>query len=902
MLRLIGHAQNGRKPTADVALQRGPLPRFDGITPGTVSSPGPVQGQTTGPIRIPPLTQDKVAQYTGLFERQTLQNNMLPGEQAREIFDKSGLPNETLGRIWGLADTEARGALTQTEFIISMHLLTSMKSGALRGLPNVLPSGLYEAAAGRSQSPRPTGMPPLNRQLSGTPQNRTGSPLARGRANDWAVSAADKAKFDQLYADLDKNNTGFISGEQAVPFFSRSNLPEDTLAQVWDLADVNSSGQLSKDEFAVAMYLIRQQRVGGSGALPSTLPANLVPPSMRTQAAAPPSAFQPPPMKQPPPPAQTKSALDDLFGLESSTSSPAPAQTSMSTGGSAGDPFAGGTPTSPTRASTTGTFKPFVPTSSFGRSLANQPSDSGTAGSTQQSSGADDLLGDNDPEASKNISGESTELANLSNQIGTLSKEMQNVQGKRTTTQNELGQTNSQKQNFEQRLAQLRQLYEKEAKDTRSLEEQLKKSRIETQKLQGECMTLEGNCADMRQQHQQLSNALQADQQENSNLRERIRVANASIAQLKPQIEKLKSDGRQQKGLVAINKKQLSTTEGERDKLKTEAEGLESGAGGGDDQSRQLETGSPVSTPNRIASPALSTGSGNNPFFKRTQSTDIMGTFATSQPKKESDRSFDEVFGSSGPQPPAPFKPQTTGTSTASTGSVPNAGRQKADNPPPPPESRQISSSYLPFQEQPSSLTSSRVVSPPASHAGGSAEGTASSEQTETADKEEPAEAFSSTGTKVAVGAGAGAAALAATAVAGSSLNNNASTTSFDEATSPFQKDDLAKAKSDFDSAFASFNNSKKSTGSESNSNAKSAFDTEFPPINEFDGDDSDTESESGSGGFDDDFAPGSPEAKRKEKETSEQKPNTEETSDSKGTADSAAGSNKDAPEEATKE
>ena len=304
------------------------MPRFDGISttpaPAPVSSPppaAPIQAQGTGgAIRIPPLTPEKATQYAGLFERQQLQNNMLSGEQARTIFEKAGLPNEVLGRIWQLSDTEQRGALVATEFIIAMHLLTSMKTGSLRALPHVLPAPLYEAATRRGslssaprQSPTNTGMSAIPRQLSGTAQVRTGSPLGRppigpqgtgsGGASDWAVSATDKAKFDQIYNDLDKSNKGYITGEEAVPFLSQSNLPEDALAQIWDLSDINSKGHLNRDEFSVAMYLIRQQRINRGQALPTTLPANLVPPSLRTQARPPPatSAWDPPEVSQPPP-------------------------------------------------------------------------------------------------------------------------------------------------------------------------------------------------------------------------------------------------------------------------------------------------------------------------------------------------------------------------------------------------------------------------------------------------------------------------------------------------------------------------------------------------------------------------------------------------------------------------
>ncbi|XWX01357.1 hypothetical protein V2A60_009384 [Cordyceps javanica] len=844
VLRLIGHAQAGSEPTSDLALQPAPLPRFDGFAPPAVTSPIAAQHSgTPAGARIPPLTADKITQYKNLFDRQPLQGNMLPGEQARSIFDRSGLPNDTLGRIWALVDTEQRGALSAPEFIVAMHLLTSTNSGALRTLPNILPPAILEVAAGRGparQSPR-TSSAGLPRQLTGQ-QQRTGSPLGPVPqvGGDWLVTSADKARFDQLYATLDKTNKGYITGEEAVPFLSQSNLSEDALAQVWDLADVNSQGQLSRDEFAVAMYLIRQQRLNPSTPLPSTLPPNLIPPSMRSRARQPPAAaspFDPPPMIKSPPP-QPKSAMEDLFGLDSSPipAPPAPRQDPMSTGGSGTDPFAGGPasaiPASPTRGGNM--FKAFVPSSSFGRGLTGSPV-------TSQPPASEDLLADNNPEESKNITGESTELANLSNQISTLSTQMQETQSKRTATQNDLNQTNTQKQNFQQRLAQLRTLYEKEAQDTRALEEQLRTSRAETQKLQGECMALEGNLSDAQAQRQQVLTALQSDQQENTNLRERIRVANAELTQLKPQIEKLKMEARQQKGLVAINKKQLLTTEGERDKLKAEATDL--GKAPSEEVSRGGESIPAADTASGgVTSPAPSTASANNPFFKRTASSDIMGVFNT---PSGTDEIFGPSGGTSGPAP-APFRPQTTGTSTTSAGSfstppssTPVLSRQttlRADNPPPPPESRQISSSFLPFGGQSESVSSSRQVSPPASRADGSvADGpSAVSKSTEESSKEEEAKT--------------------PTAVEGKAIASPDK-----EKSAPFS-DDKEKAKADFDNAFAAFTSSKTAaTADNSTPKTKSAFDTEFPPISEIERDD-DSDSESEQGGFDDDFAPTSPE------------------------------------------
>lgn len=921
---------------------------------------------------------------------------MLPGEQAKQIFEKSGLPNEILGRIWMLADTEQRGALVQTEFVIAMHLLSSLKAGALRGLPNILPAALYEAATrrapvggpiSRQQTSSPTSatapMSAIPRQLSGQAplaQVRTGSPLGRAplapqTTGDWLITPADKGRFDLLYAELDKTNKGFITGEEAVPFFSQSNLPEDTLAQIWDLADLRSEGRLNKDQFAVAMYLIRQQRNKKDGAslLPTNLPANLIPPSMRNQVRPPTTTTSPfdvpppgtasaPPRAVVPPP--KPSALDDLFGLDSPQPS-APAQVPVATGGSAAanDPFSTTSsptaPLSPIRPSTTGNqFKPFVPSSSFGRNLLPQ----GTGGANSSAPAVpraqpqfaavddDDLLGDNDPEISSKLNNETTELANLSNQIGSLSKQMHDVQGKRTSMQNELNHASAQKKNFEQRLAQLRSAYEKEAQDVRALETQLTAARNETKKLTTEMVKLDGTHQDLQNQHAQVLAALQADQQENTGLKERIRAVNGEIAQLKPQIEKLKSEARQQKGLVAINKKQLVTTEGERDKLKTEVDDLNKS---NEELARQIRSSSPP--PAQVASPALSTASANNPFFRRTGSTDIAGAFASPNLKSFNDKSFDDVFGpspfpaisqtSTPPPPLSAFKPQTTGTSTTSvtsgsfatpTSTSPNMSRQGtlAAEPPAPPESRQISSSYLPFTDGQESVSSSRQVSPPLSRV---SQADTPSGETQSTPLASPAEVTrtgaspvsgseleaardtatsppnesnpASNGTDASdsgwwggKGKEGGEGVIAAAGHVAESLLNAASgvkdnifgssddsskVPAKENASGPFAAVDQAKAKEDFESAFASFKTARAKAPSADVPKPFSASHTEFPPISELERDDN-SESDSDRG-FDDDFAPASPPPKSADKKSEASKPSSPALSKSSPTAAFAA-------------
>ncbi|PSN60270.1 hypothetical protein BS50DRAFT_536240 [Corynespora cassiicola Philippines] len=786
VLRLIGHYQAGRDPSPELAFRPAPLPKFEGLTIPSAPAPAPAfSPQTTGniqpqmsggPIRVPPLPPAKATEYAGLFEKSGAVNGVLSGENAKQIFEKARLPNEILGHIWNLADTEQRGALGVTEFIIAMHLIASYRTGNMKALPNTLPAGLYEAAARRGPIPPPPGRPdaaaPIPRQFSGTGSQRNQSPLGRPpygtppqsaqpTGGEWLITPQEKTSYDSLFSKVDTLGRGFITGEQAVQFFSDSGLPEDVLAGIWDLADINSEGQLTRDEFAVAMYLIRQQRKPGTP-LPAALPPNLVPPSMRNQSRPPPSLAPPQPPPEPTPivAPQPKSAADDLFGLDAfSTPAPAPPQIQQSTGGSGtfskpfdADPFASKTasPTSPhpfqpSPRNPASTFKPFMPTSSFGQTLTSHSTGaSGTSGTQSRAnppSAMDDLLGESDPEINKKLTQDSTELANMSNQMTTLRTQMQEVQNKKVTTESDLNSVNTQKRDLEIRLSQFKTQYEQEVKAVKTLEDRLAASRNETRKLQQDLAMIESTHQDLQTQHRQVGGALEADQRENNNLKERIRQLNAEIAQLRPQLDKMRSDARQQKGMVAINKKQLATNEGERDKLKNEINDLS--------KSSEEVFKSPQGQTPTVASPATSTASHNtNPFFRKspqpsTDNTMSPSGFSRDGPHKD----FDSVFGSfASPQstaPPTSFRSEgqtqppafsaPSGHSVRSSEgpdvptpstSPPLSSYQespRAGEPPAPPESRQFGSSFLPLREavpRSESFSSSVKASAPASRYG----------------------------------------------------------------------------------------------------------------------------------------------------------------------------------------
>lgn len=585
----------------------------------------------------------------------------MSGERARSLFQASGISDEILEVVWNLVDVEQRGALNESEFIVAMHLLRALKTGSLKSLPRAIPATLWNATARLSSTSAASAIP---RQMSGPSAQRTGSPLNRAPAVgvpptfSWKISPEERANFDKIFSTVDPQNIGQITTEQAAALFRHSNLPDPVLAEVWTLANIRKLDNLDRDEFAVAMKLINSQRGKGPNNfdLPRSLPAELVPLNLQRYVAPQSTGF---PTTQPPQqatrPAPQPSASEDLFGLDALTSSPsAPTLQQQGTGGSGAgprsleaDPF-GSKPNSPTTSAFQArSFKPFVPTSSFGQNLQSQTTGGSGTSSTALSreikspSAMDDLLGDNDPEISRKLTTETTELANMSNQIGQLRTQMEGVKNDKAATGKELASATSQRREMEMRLAQFRKQYDEEVKAVKILQEQLTLTHRENQNLQRDIAMVEGTTKDLQSQHRQAAAELENEKANNAALKERMNRVNAETARLKPELEEMRSQARQQKGLVSINKKQLEKSEAERDAIKAEINQLA--------QARQESASMASRDASTVASPAASTASHTNPFMRRSpqqsfDNTMSPGGFARS-PTDSAKDTFDNIFG-----------------------------------------------------------------------------------------------------------------------------------------------------------------------------------------------------------------------------------------------------------------
>ncbi|KAG0307759.1 hypothetical protein BGZ98_009892 [Dissophora globulifera] len=546
-VKLIAHAQTGKTPSPALINADAPLPHFEGVTSAKSSdSPAlglsPITAQTTGPE--PPLTSEDKTKYSSMFMACGPVSGLLDGDKAREVFLKSKLPVDKLSQIWALADTKQRGSLDITDFTIAMYYIQHTMDGSVKTLPSTLPPSILQActssSTGTSLLSSPVmSMQALNRQVTGSnlhnpavARQLTGStslsssPLTKqttgGASNlfgsnsadvPWEITPEEKAKFDRFYDQLDKNGTGSVGGEEAGKFFLNSRLPESVLAQIWDLSDITGSGSLSKDEFAVAMLLINRKNATGAP-IPKTLPLSLVPPSLRNRVSA-----------------------SLTFPLQE------PSRSMTLPSNSAHQQFR----------------RQSFDLLGDGPSLMAAGGSAGTAQPDKDLIGAEDLT--------SKITSETGELASMQNQINNLSKVTGDLQAKRAILEKNLSALSAQKQDISIRLNQIKTLHENETRSIKDLESALSSIQPQLIKLREELMVSERELSVARTNKDQYLLSLAKDQEESNHIRTRLRQNNEETVKLREEFEAKKKDTGRQKSLLEIARRQLATSDADKQKL-----------------------------------------------------------------------------------------------------------------------------------------------------------------------------------------------------------------------------------------------------------------------------------------------------------------------------------------------
>ncbi|KAG6854983.1 hypothetical protein C0991_009806 [Blastosporella zonata] len=675
----------------------GPIPDIEGysvVSQHTTSTPL----AKSPPPSLTALTAQEKTKFLNLFNKAGPDaSGLLSGNKARDIFVKSKLSNVTLLQIWNLADTQDRGALDSTDFAIGMYFIQALMSGQLAFVPTTLPPGLYQQAGGSplnnqgslrshmtgnsgSFSPVNSAFPQsrtaLQQQYTGQSQllqpNHTGfsvtspkppalparpaAPPATSppfipqrnvlQAPQWDVTADEKATADSYFDDLDASRRGYILSDIAVPFLLKSNLPGEDLALVWDLADINNDGNLTRDGFAIAMHLIQKKLAGGD--IPNSLPPTLIPPSLRGATIA--SPFTSPPQKQAPLEPARDFIWDDTPPASATIPLPSPALE----------------PSQPPQRSV------YVP-----ESVDRDPFGSSAFRTTTTYN--HDLLGDDDDapnHASPPLQDRSAEIGNTQNQLNSTNRALDTLKNERAQSDERLANQTSQLEGLQAQLATAKAAYETETKTLASIRERYTAQSAEMQKVTEELIRAESDLSAVRVEKADVEGAYMRDKEDTRELHRKMTQVGQMIEETKGQVEKAKKDAKQQKGLLAIAKKQLSSKEAER--VKAEKEFEEAAAEVAAITKERNDTEADLAAV--IASPPVAVRADSATFAAghALPSSPSRGSPAPSTATGKSNNPFDKLNRSGTPRSQSPFLPfaagslpsPSTGDTTSTTDAV----------------------------------------------------------------------------------------------------------------------------------------------------------------------------------------------------------------------------------------
>ncbi|SMN21030.1 similar to Saccharomyces cerevisiae YBL047C EDE1 Key endocytic protein involved in a network of interactions with other endocytic proteins [Maudiozyma saulgeensis] len=253
-------------------------------------------------VEMPPLTPNDLSKFSQLFDRACKgPDNVLSGNDAKQIFVKAKLSNKVLGAIWYLCDNGTKGYLTKEEFIMAMHLidLRLSKHGSMDPLPRKLSEEVWDSVNLGSIKTAPP-KPPTSSQAMAAPQQNVNrnSVISSGNSapkppphrastlnndvfaafngspDDWTVSPQLKGQLEKMFDTLNTSNSEILTPDILVPVLTKSSLSKEDLADVWELADMDKKSALTKNEFVIAMFLIK--KVKARTTLPQEIPPQLL--------------------------------------------------------------------------------------------------------------------------------------------------------------------------------------------------------------------------------------------------------------------------------------------------------------------------------------------------------------------------------------------------------------------------------------------------------------------------------------------------------------------------------------------------------------------------------------------------------------------------------------------------
>lgn len=463
----------------------------------------------------------------------------LGADQVASFLMTSRLDQQDLASIWDLADIQNTGVFGRVEFGIALFLVNRRRAG--QSLPNVVPDSLIASLRltkpQQAQSQPPAPSQPTHTQITSS-QLFQGQPAQPLSAQQTLASSGPLAAPPQPRSALDDLADIFSSPAPSKPALQSTSSSSDlTSAELPKVRKQATSSFVPTSSFKPTLTfgqtLLQSKDTSLIGddvsqAKPQTPVEPPKPKSVDTPKAVDYEALR----SVPPPPPKARDSSQ--ASVQSPVSSPYSAQPPHYSGQEVNKPL------------NRETFQPPQPTTQSSQYDFPSPV-----------RGNSDLLADPNSEISGKLSEATSDIANISNQVKSLSGQTSNLHEKKIRSEQELARILAVKEDIEAKLRQLRASYTNEVKQVEQVEANLASAQEENEALRSEASISEAKLNQISGELNEKQVAVEELQKTNSALKEKLGYMNAEISELEKLIEAKVAENKLLSNEVSIKKSQL---------------------------------------------------------------------------------------------------------------------------------------------------------------------------------------------------------------------------------------------------------------------------------------------------------------------------------------------------------
>ncbi|CAR65527.1 DEHA2C03014p [Debaryomyces hansenii CBS767] len=489
------------------------------------------------------VTRTMKQQYDSIFDNlDKSKKGHLSPDQVASILMTSKLNQQDLASVWDLADIQNTGIFTKLEFSIALFLVNKKLAGDK--LPNIVPDSLIESI-----------------KSVGEPQPQSNSDASQIKPIEKQKTAMDDL-VDIFGPGANTNNAASTvsnAGSSAPTGANRSletRTSSSDLSHPGDLPKVRKNlSQSFKPTSSFGQTLINKHQ-SFPAPKEEKVEEDLLGEDVHHEAE----------QRSPPPVSESKKINYDALR----SVPPPPVKNQPPTFGTASSPMKQPTssgyqspPPIPAHNNAGGVSREGSFQHSFQqqRSLPNQN---------------DDLLADADPEISGQLSQATSDIANLSNQIKSLTTQTSGLHEKKSRAEQELTKILSTKQDIGNKLKTLRSSYESEVQQFNQVEANLATAKEETEALRSETSISEAKFNSLTSDLNERQVTMENLQKENASLKEKLGNLNAENAELQKQTQIRASELQQLTNKLSVTKSQVQVSLVKNQELKDKLLEMES--------------------------------------------------------------------------------------------------------------------------------------------------------------------------------------------------------------------------------------------------------------------------------------------------------------------------------------